>query len=83
MGAIKDFNYWRYGCMTTSIGINCCNNTPAEKLETVWLENKKSMIEYFKMANMGVRGMVSFESGLKAENVTVKIGLADCPWTIS
>jgi hypothetical protein len=73
VGAMQDFNYWRYGCMTVSIGINCCNNPPAEQLETVWLKNRKSMIEYFKKADTGVKGVIAFQSGLRGKFLTVKI----------
>jgi hypothetical protein len=72
-GGIQDYDYWRYGCIDVSVEMYCCLNPPASELSQVWTENKKSMIEYLKMAHTGVKGIVSFQDGTRAKRVTVKV----------
>jgi hypothetical protein len=72
---MQDINYWRYGCMETTVEVSCCKypNASSSELEEFWLLNKKSLIEYLKLANTGVRGFVSFKSGIKIKNATIRI----------
>lgn len=70
---MQDYNYWKYGCMEVTIEISCCKYPPSSFLDSIWLENKLSMIEYLKQATIGVKGIVSFENGLRAQNITIKI----------
>ena len=76
-GGMQDFNYWRYGCMELTMEVSCCKYPPAIELESYWSDNKKSLIEYLKLANTGVRGIVSFDDGTPAKYVTVKIDQRD------
>ena len=72
-GSMGDFNYWRYGCLEITVESSCCLNLPSDQLELNWLENKKSLLDYLKKANTGVRGIVTFANGQLAVNMTVRI----------
>ena len=54
--------------------IGCCKYPSSSSLQQIWLENKVSLIEYIKLANTGIRGIILFENKLPAAYVTVKIG---------
>jgi carboxypeptidase D len=62
--------------METTVEVSCCKfpDASSSELEEFWRLNKKSLIEYLKSANTGVRGIVSFKDGTVAKHVTVKIG---------
>ncbi len=72
-GGMQDFNYWKFGCMEVTVEVSCCKYPLPSQLESYWNDNKKSLIEYLKLANSGVRGVIRFEDGTKAKHVTVKI----------
>lgn len=72
-GGMQDFNYWVYGCAEITVEVSCCKYPQPSELNTIWLQNKKSLIEYLKLANTGVRGIVKFENGQVASYLTVKI----------
>jgi hypothetical protein len=70
---MQDINYWRYGCMELTMEVSCCKFPSASELSDYWLSNKKSLLEYLKQANTGIRGIVSFKDGSRAKFVTIKI----------
>jgi len=70
---MQDFNYWKYGCAEVTIEIACCKYPPASNLNTIWRENKNSLVEYLKYANRGVRGIVRFQTGEVAQFVTIRV----------
>jgi hypothetical protein len=70
---MQDYNYWKYGIMETTVEVSCCKYPPAHQLANHWEHNKQAMLEYFKLANTGVRGVVKFEDGTRARHVTIKI----------
>lgn len=72
-GGMQDYNYWRFGCMEVSMEISCCKYPKADQLSSLWQQNKKSMIEYLKAANTGVKGLVKFQDGTVAKNATIRI----------
>lgn len=70
---MQDVNYWKYGTMEVTMEVSCCKYPRVDELETYWNDNKKSMIEYLKLGNTGIKGIVKFENGIKAENVAIKV----------
>jgi hypothetical protein len=70
---MQDFNYWKYGCIELTIEISCCKYPPSDQLDTIWQENRHSLIEYLKKSNTGVKGVVKFLNGELAKYLTVKI----------
>ena len=72
-GGMQDFNYWVFGCMEITVELSCCKYPPASDLSSIWQQNQKSLIEYLKLANTGVRGVVYFQNGIAASYLTVKI----------
>lgn len=72
-GGMQDYNYWGVGCMEVTIELSCCKYPSSSDLQTIWNQNKKALVDYLKYANKGVRGIIRFENGLPAANITVKI----------
>jgi hypothetical protein len=70
---MQDYNYWSYGCYEITIELTCCKYPPASDLKQIWLDNKKSLVEYLKLANTGIKGIVTYANGQPAVNLTVKI----------
>lgn len=70
---MQDINYWKYGCMEITLEVSCEKYPESSSLLKIWHENKLSLIEYLKKANTGVKGIVKFENGILAENLTIKI----------
>ena len=68
-----DFDYWRYGNLDLNIDMGCCFYPPVKELSMIFEQNRKSMIEYLKLANTGIRGIVKFEDEIRAKHVTIKI----------
>jgi hypothetical protein len=71
-GGMQDYNYWGYGCYEITLEISCCKFPPANQLRQFWIDNKKSLVEYLKKANTGIRGIVQFNNGKLAPNLTVR-----------
>lgn len=69
---MQDLNYWGYGCSEITVELTCCKYPPAKDLPQIWLDNKKSLIEYLKKANTGIRGIIKYANGKPAEHITVK-----------
>ena len=72
-GGMQDFNYWTFGCAELTVEVACCKYPPASQLQAIWLQNQKSLVEYLKMANTGVRGVITFQNGQPASFLTVRI----------
>lgn len=71
-GGMQDLNYWGYGCSEITVELTCCKYPPANELPQIWLDNRKALLEYLKVANTGIKGIVKFSSGKPAENISVK-----------
>ena len=69
----KDYNYWAVGCLELTIEITCCKYPAVSQLAGIWQENKKSLINYMKLANTGVKGVIKFNNGQPAKYVTIQI----------
>ena len=72
---MMDFNYIMYGCIELTIEISCCNNPLSSDLKNIWLQNRHSLIEYAKLANIGIRGRVLFSSKRPAAYLTVNLSI--------
>lgn len=72
-GGMQDYNYWKHGCLEVTLEISCCKYPSPSQLETIWNQNKKSLIDFLKYANRGVRGIVKFADGTIGQNLTIKI----------
>jgi len=70
-----DLNYLMHGCIELTVEISCCNYPHHSELKNIWLENRHSLIEYAKLANIGIRGRVVFLSGRAASYLTVNFGI--------
>jgi hypothetical protein len=79
---MHDFNYMVFGCYEIILEVSCCYNRHLySSLSTSnlnlrdknWNENRKSLIDYIKYANRGIRGIVMYSDGQPAQNLTIKI----------
>ncbi|KAJ8917801.1 hypothetical protein NQ315_010707 [Exocentrus adspersus] len=57
-GGMGDYNYAKHGCMELTLEISCCKYPKANKLETLWLENKKALLKFSLEANKGIAGQI-------------------------
>lgn len=63
-GGMQDWNYVWMGCKETTIEISHNKSGPESALDSLWNENRQSMINYLLEAREGVRGIVTdAESG--------------------
>lgn len=74
---MQDVNYWRYGCLELTLEVSCCKFPPAYELQNLWKDNKKSMIEYLKMANTGLKGIIKFKNGEIAKYLSIRIDMRE------
>ena len=70
---MQDYNYWANGCMEVTVELSCCKYPPPAALPQIWLNNKNSLIDYLKMANKGIRGIIRYSNNRPARGITVKI----------
>ena len=70
---MQDANYWAFGCSEITIELTCCKYPYASELLQIWRDNKNSLIEYLKLANTGLRGVISYEDGEPAQNISIQI----------
>ena len=70
---MQDYNYLNYGCSELTIEISCCKYPAESQIKEIWEENKRSLVEYVKLANIGVRGVVVFKNSQPAAYIIVKI----------
>ena len=69
---MMDINYWKFGTKEITMEIGCCLTPPASDLPQIWLDNKNAIIEFTRTANLGVRGVISYQNGLPARGVSVQ-----------
>jgi carboxypeptidase D len=72
-GGMQDYNYWANGCMEITLELSCCKYPAASELEKAWTDNKKSLIEYLKMANTGIKGIITYSDGSPAKHLSIQI----------
>lgn len=58
-GGMQDWNYVWMGCKETTIEISHTKSGPESALDSLWNENRQSMINYLLEAREGVRGFVT------------------------
>ncbi|XP_059834449.1 carboxypeptidase M-like [Hypanus sabinus] len=57
-GGMQDFNYIQAQCFELTVEMSCCMNPPPDTLKDFWNENKISLINFFKLVHLGVKGQV-------------------------
>ena len=70
---MQDVNYWGFGCSEITLELSCCKYPKSDDLLQLWRDNKNSLIEYLKLANTGLRGVISYEDGEPAQNISIQI----------
>ncbi|XP_077997617.1 carboxypeptidase D-like isoform X2 [Glandiceps talaboti] len=80
IGGMQDYNYVRGGCMEVLMEVSCCKYPNEDELETFWDWNKKSLLEYLKQVNKGVKGQVLDENDRPIVGAKVSIKDRDIPF---
>ena len=70
---MQDYNYWMHGCYELTIEVSCCKYPNPDKLPILWSDNKNSLISYLKLANTGIRGIITFFNNQPAANLSIQI----------
>lgn len=77
-GGMQDWNYVWMGCKEVTMEISNTKSGPESALDSLWRENRQSMINYLLTAREGVRGFVTdAESG---NPVRARVMLANIPY---
>ncbi|KAG2459522.1 CBPD Carboxypeptidase, partial [Polypterus senegalus] len=63
LGSMKDFSMDFGHCPEITVYTSCCLYPSADKLSTLWSENKKSLLSMLVEVHKGVRGMVIDKNG--------------------
>ncbi len=66
-------NFWAFGCFEITLEISCCKFPSASQLKNIWEENKNALVSYLKLANTGVKGIITYSNGAPAVNLTIGI----------
>ncbi|XP_078273433.1 carboxypeptidase M-like isoform X2 [Rhinoraja longicauda] len=72
-GGMQDFNYIVGQCFELTIELSCCKNPPASELENFWNETQISLLDFFQLVHLGVKGQVLYSDGKPIENAIVKV----------
>ena len=56
---MQDFNYHFSSCFETTIEVSCCKYPKIDALAEEWKNNLRSILTYLKMANMGIKGIIT------------------------
>ncbi|XP_053693015.1 carboxypeptidase D [Sabethes cyaneus] len=70
-GGMQDFNYVFSNCFEITLELSCCKYPKASEMPLEWQKNKRSLIEYIKLVNVGVRGLVTDSSGFPIKDADV------------
>lgn len=57
-GGMQDYNYVNSNCFEITLEVSCCKFPEEDTLEGFWQENKKSLLEYLKLVQTGLKGFV-------------------------
>ncbi|XP_051521025.1 carboxypeptidase D-like [Myxocyprinus asiaticus] len=63
MGSMKDFSVDFGHCPEITVYTSCCLFPSAEKLPTLWAENRKSLLSMLVEVHKGIRGVVKDKNG--------------------
>ena len=66
-------NFWAFGCFEITLEISCCKFPSVDQLKVIWQQNKNALVSYLKLANTGVKGIISYSNGMPAVNLTMGI----------
>ncbi|KAJ0179858.1 hypothetical protein K1T71_004449 [Dendrolimus kikuchii] len=62
-GGMQDFNYLATNCFEITLELGCDKYTPENELAREWERNREALIAYIWKAHVGVKGIVTDDSG--------------------
>ena len=57
-GGMQDYNYLHSNAFEITVELACCKFPEAEELPKLWMDHRKSLLEYLQAVHMGVKGHV-------------------------
>lgn len=73
-GGMQDFNYVTSNCFELTLELSCCKFPNASVLPLEWSQNKRSLIEYMKLAStMGIKGLVTDSNRYPLEDMEIVV----------
>lgn len=73
-GGMQDYNYLHSNCFEITVEQGCWKFPPANRLESIWEDNRRSLIEYIKQVHNGVAGFVRDSSGGPVVGARIHVG---------
>ena len=71
---MQDFNYFFTNCFEITVELSCCKYPQANTLQTEWLNNRASLLNYIRAVHMGVKGLITdHETGEGLAGVQLKV----------
>lgn len=59
---MQDFNYVFSNCFEITVELSCCKYPNASTLQTEWINNRQSLLNYLKTVHSGVKGLIKDET---------------------
>lgn len=69
---MQDFNYLATNAFEVTLELGCEKYTPAKDLAKEWERNREALIAYMFKAHIGVKGIVSDDSGF-IQNAVISV----------
>lgn len=70
---MQDFNYVFTNCFELTLELSCCKYPKSKELPSEWQKNKRSLIEYIKLAHMGIKGLVTDINGYPIRDAEIEV----------
>ncbi|KRX95060.1 Carboxypeptidase M, partial [Trichinella pseudospiralis] len=72
-GSLQDYMYSMRGSMALTLEMSCCKYPNPEILKTIWNENLPSLLQFWKQALTGIKGIVRNADSAAPIEATLKI----------
>jgi carboxypeptidase E len=69
---MQDFNYLATNAFEVTLELGCEKYTPASQLANEWERNREALLAYLWKAHIGVKGIVSDDSGF-IQNAVISV----------
>jgi len=76
-GGMQDFNYVFNNCFELTVELSCCKYPLASTLPTEWANNKNSLLQFIKLAHIGVKGIVTDVAGYPISGASINVAGID------
>ena len=78
-GGMQDYNYIHSNCFEITVEQGCTKFPRGSQLESIWNDNKESMLAFIEEAHKGVKGFVLASDGSPVSGATISVVGRDHP----